>query len=56
LVIEASYNYTPAQTELFKTVKKQFVPESPVLNDKLNLLPGYFIISLAITFNFNQPA
>jgi hypothetical protein len=56
LVIEASYNYTPAQTELFKKVKNQFIPESPVLNDKLNLLPGYFIISLAITFNFNQPA
>ncbi len=54
LVIEASYNYNAAQTDLFRTVKRQFVPENAKLNETVNILPGYFMLSLGITFNFNQ--
>jgi hypothetical protein len=54
LVIEASYNYSIGGADLFSIVRRQFVPQSPELNKKVNILPGYLVITLAVTFNFNQ--
>ncbi len=54
LVFEVSYNYTIAKSEIYKSVKNQFFSEKNELNNKVNILPGYFIFSVALTFNFNK--
>jgi len=54
LVIEGSYNYSIGNSDYFKSVKRQFQPSEPRLNNKYNMLPGYLIISMAVTFNFNN--
>lgn len=54
LVLEASYNYAAGSSDFFGSVKRQFVPQEPRLNQNYNLLPGYIILSVAVTLNFNR--
>lgn len=54
LVIEASYNYSIGGADIYSIVRRQFKPLAPDLSKKVNILPGYLVISMAITFNFNN--
>lgn len=54
LIIEASYNYSSGGADVFSKVRRQFVPQPEILNNSVNLLPGYFVLSLGLTFNFNK--
>ncbi|MBX3042365.1 MAG: hypothetical protein KIT33_00240 [Candidatus Kapabacteria bacterium] len=54
LVIEASYNYAFGSSDIFSKVRRQFVPAEPRLTENYNVIPGYIVISIAVTFNFNK--
>jgi hypothetical protein len=53
LIFEVSYIYSFSEVEIFKSIARQFYATSESLQTKFDILNGYFLFNIALSFNFN---